>query len=75
MENEIINEEQPAPVIEKISTDILDQERAMLDLEEDTVVNGLIKSMLALNGEELKKAISYVEKKLETLKNLKTNKE
>ena len=72
MDNEIINEEQqPAPVIEKVAISDLNQERTMLDLEEDNVVNNLIKSMLALNEEELKKAIAYVEKKLEILKNRK----
>ncbi|MBR3885064.1 MAG: hypothetical protein IKJ33_01165 [Clostridia bacterium] len=71
MENEIINEEQPAPVIEKVSLEDLDQERVMLDLEEDNLVNNLIKSMLALNNEELTKAIDYLDKKIEVLKKLK----
>ena len=73
VENEIINEEeqQPAPVIEKVSIKDLDQERLNLDLEDDNLVNNLIKSMLALNEEELKKAIDYLDKKIEILKNLK----
>ena len=71
MENEIINEEQPAPVIEKVSLEDLDQERVMLDLEEDNLVNNLIKSMLALNNDELSKAIDYLDKKIEVLKKLK----
>ena len=71
MENEIINEEQPAPVIEKVSLEDLDQERVMLDLEENNLVNNLIKSMLALNDEELKKAINYLDKKIEILKKIK----
>ncbi|MBQ7917873.1 MAG: hypothetical protein IJ310_03545 [Clostridia bacterium] len=73
MENEIINEEeqQPAPVIEKVSIKDLDQERLNLDLEDDNLVNNLIKSMLALNEEELKKAIEYLDKKIEILKNIK----
>ena len=72
MENEIINEEeqQPAPVIEKVSIKDLDQERLNLDLEDDNLVNNLIKSMLALNEEELKKAIEYLDKKIEILKNI-----
>ena len=74
MDNEIINEEQPAPIIEKVSTTDLNQERVKLDLEEDNVVNNLIKSMLALNKEELKKAIAYVEKKIAILDNLKNKK-
>jgi hypothetical protein len=71
VENEIINEEQPAPVIEKVSLEDLDQERVMLDLEEDNLVNNLIKSMLALNNDELSKAIDYLDKKIEVLKKLK----
>ena len=73
VENEIINEEeqQPAPVIEKVSIKDLDQERLNLDLEDDHLVNNLIKSMLALNEEELKKAIEYLDKKIEILKNIK----
>ena len=76
VENEIINEEeqQPAPVIEKVSLEDLGQERLNLDLEDDNLVNNLIKSMLALNEEELKKAIDYLDKKIEILKNLKNNK-
>ena len=72
VENEIINEEeqQPAPVIEKVSIKDLDQERLNLDLEDDNLVNNLIKSMLALNDEELKKAIEYLDKKIEILKNI-----
>lgn len=71
VENEIINEEQqPAPVIEKVSIKDLDQERLNLDLEDDNLVNNLIKSMLALNEEELKKAIEYLDKKIEILKNI-----
>ena len=58
VENEVINEEQPAPVIEKISTSELTQERINLELEEDDVINNLIKSMLDLNNEELEKAIA-----------------
>lgn len=73
VENEIINEEeqQPAPVIEKVSIKDLDQERLNLDLEDDNLVNNLIKSMLALNEEELRKAIDYLDKKIEILKNIK----
>lgn len=73
MENEIINDEeqQPAPVIEKVSIEDLDEERLNLDLEEDNLVNNLIKSMLALNEEDTKKAIEYLNKKIEILKNIK----
>ena len=73
VENEIINDEeqQPAPVIEKVSIEDLDEERLNLDLEEDNLVNNLIKSMLALNEEDTKKAIEYLNKKIEILKNIK----
>lgn len=70
MENENLNE-QPAPVVEKISVEELKQEQNKLDLEENTPINNLIKSMMALEGEELDKAIAFVNKKLEILKKLK----
>lgn len=72
MNNETINEEeQSAPVIEKVAKSDLKQERNKLDLENDSVASELINSMLALNEEELDKAIAFVKKKLEILKNKK----
>lgn len=71
MENIELNNEQPAPTIEKISTKEIKNEQVKLDLEEDTPINNLIKSMIALEGEDLDKAIALVEKKLDILKKLK----
>lgn len=72
MNNETINEEeQSAPVIEKIKKSDLKQERNKLDLENDSVASELINSMLALNEEELDKAIAFVKNKIEILKNKK----
>lgn len=70
MENENLNE-QPAPKVEKVSVKQLKQEQSKLDLEENTPINNLIKSMMALKGEDLDKAIAFVEKKIEILKKLK----
>ena len=74
MDNEIINDEQQEAVVEKVSVSDLDKERAMLDLEEDNVVNNLIKSVLALNEEETKKAVAYVNKKIEILEKINNKK-
>lgn len=70
MENENLNE-QPTPIVEKVSVKQLKQEQNKLDLEENTPINNLIKSMMALEGEDLDKAIAFVEKKIEILKKLK----
>lgn len=71
MENNINDLNQPAPSIEKVSVAELRQEQSNLDLEADTPINNLIKSMLALEGEDLDKALVFVKKKLEILKNRK----
>lgn len=70
MENENLNE-QPAATIEKINLKELKHEQDLLNLDEDTPINNLIKSMMNLRGEELDKAIAFVNKKLEILKKLK----
>lgn len=71
MENIELDNGQPAPTIEKISTKEIRNEQVKLDLEEDTPINSLIKSIMALEGEDLDKAIALVERKLEILKKLK----
>lgn len=73
MENENLNE-QPAPVVEKVSLKEIKQDQNSIDLEEDTPMNNLIKSMMALKGEDLDKAIAFVNKKLEILKKLRGDK-
>lgn len=71
MDNNDLTTQEPAPVIEKVSLKELNQEQNALNLEEDTPINNLIKSMMALEGEDLDKAIAFVEKKLEILRKLK----
>ena len=72
--NQNLNEEQLDPVIEKISISDLDQERATLELEDDSSFNKLIKTMLALNDEDKKKAIIYMKEKIEILEKLNNKK-
>ena len=76
MENkEVFNEEQPAPVIEKISLNDINKERANLEPDEaDVIIKNLLNSVLSLKKENIKKAIAYLDKKIEILKNLKNKK-
>lgn len=71
MDNNDLTTQEPAPVIEKVSLKEISQEQDVIDLEEDTPINNLIKSMMALEGKDLDRAIAFVEKKLEILKKLK----
>lgn len=71
MDNNDLTTQEPAPVIEKVSLEEINHEQDVLDLEEDTPINNLIKSMMALEGKDLDRAIAFVEKKLEILKKLK----
>lgn len=71
MDNEIINDEQIAPTIEKVSLKEIQNENTQQMLESDDPTARLIKSVLALRGPALEKALNFVEKKLEKLKNRK----
>lgn len=70
-ENENMNNEQPAPVVEKVSLKEIQQEKTKVNLDEDTPFNRLLKAAMALEGDDIKKAQAYLEKKIEKLKNLK----
>ncbi len=70
MENEL-DTMQPAPVVEKVSLKDLKDEKEKIDFEENTPVNNFIKTAMALNDEDLDKAIAFVNKKLEIFKNKK----
>ena len=69
--NELNETEQPAPVIEKVSLKNIETERNDIELEADDPINNLIKAALELDEEYLKKAIAFIDKKLEILKNKK----
>lgn len=69
--NELNETEQPAPVIEKVSLKNIETERNDIELEADDPINNLIKAALELDEEDLKKAIAFINKKLEILKNKK----
>lgn len=70
MENELINNE-PAPTVEKVSVKDLKDEKSKIELEQDTPVNNFVKAAMALSDEDLDKAIAFVNRKLEILKNKK----
>lgn len=70
MENELINNE-PAPTVEKVSVKDLKNEKSKIELEQNTPVNNFVKAAMALSDEDLDKAIAFVNKKLEILKNKK----
>ena len=71
MENNMLENEQPAAVVEKISIKDINAEKNKIELEENTPVNNFIRAAMALSDEDLDKAIAFVNKKLEKLKNLK----
>ena len=68
MENELLNNE-PAPVVEKVTIKDVKEEKEKIDFNEDTPVNNFVKAAMALNDKELDKAIAFINKKLEKLKN------
>ena len=70
MENELINNE-PAPAVEKVSVKDLKNEKSKIEFEQDTPVNNFVKAAMALSDEDLDKAIAFVNRKLEILKNKK----
>ena len=71
MEENLINNEKPAPVVEKVSMKTVRQEKALAGAENDEIINNLINSALAMNEEELQKAIAFVQKKIDILKKIK----
>lgn len=71
MEENLINNEKPAPAVEKVSMKTVKQEKALASAENDEIINNLINSALAMNEEELQKAIAFVQKKIDILKKIK----
>lgn len=70
-DNEKLENEQQTPVIEKVSLKNIEAERAELEMDEDNPFDRFIETSLKLNDEDLDKAIAFLKKKLEILKNRK----
>ena len=73
MDNNDIKNNQ-SPTVEKISIKEIKSEQSKLDLEENTPVNNFIRAAMALSDEELDKAVAFINKKLEKLRNFKKDK-
>lgn len=71
MENENLVERQPEPVIEKVTLKEIEEENNKLSPEDQQLSDELANAVLAMNEEELQKAIAFIKKKLEILKNRK----
>lgn len=71
MENENLIEGQPEPVIEKVTLKEIEEENNKLSPEDQQLSDELANAVLAMNEEELQKAIAFIKKKLEILKNRK----
>lgn len=71
MENENLVNEQPTPVVEKVTLKDIEEENNKLSPEEQQLADELAASVLAMNEEELQKANAFLKKKLEILKNRK----
>lgn len=70
-DNEKLENEQQTPVIEKVSLKNIEAERAELEMDEDNPFDRFIETSLKLNDEDLDKAIAFLKKKLEIIKNKK----
>lgn len=71
MQNENLIVNQPAPVVEKVAKNVLKTEKTKLEIENNKVVNDFINTVMALSDEDLEKALAFVNKKVEMLKNIK----
>lgn len=63
----IPNNNEPSPVVEKVSLKDVKTEKNKQNFETNPILNDLFNSMLALNEEELKQAIAYVQSRLDIL--------
>lgn len=61
----------PNTSVSKISKKDLKQEKAIVESENDTLMNDLIEAALALSIEDIRKAIAFIRKKREILKKVK----
>lgn len=71
MEENLINNNEPTPVVEKVSIKTVRQEKASVEAENNEVINNLVNSALSMNEEEIQKAIAFVQKKIDILKKIK----
>lgn len=71
MEENLINKNEPTPVVEKVSIKTVRQEKASVEAENNEVINNLVNSALSMNEEEIQKAIAFVQKKIDILKKIK----
>ena len=71
MQNENLNKEQPAPVVEKVTKKVLKKEKNKIDIETDKVVSNFINTIMTLSDEDLDKALAFVNKKIEIFKKMK----
>ena len=71
MQNENLDVNQPAPVVEKVAKKTLKREKTKLEVESVKVVKDFVDAVMALSDEDLDKALAFVNKKLETIKKLK----
>ena len=65
--NNMLDNNEESPVVEKVSLNDINQEKMNQDAEENSAVNNLYNAMMALNEEEIKKAIAYVKSRLDIL--------
>lgn len=71
MENENLISNQDENIVKKVSLKEIEEEKNKLSPEELKLAEDLAKSILALNEEQLKRAIAFVDKKIKLIKKLK----
>ena len=70
MELNLSNNDQNS-IVEKVSKKNIKKEQAQISLEENNSINNLIKVASKLSLEDLKRAVAFVNKKIELLRNKK----
>lgn len=70
MELNLSNNDQNS-IVEKVSKKDIKKEQAQISLEENNSINNLIKVASKLSLEDLKRAVAFVNKKIELLRNKK----
>ena len=68
MQNENLNNENAAPVVEKISKKTLKAEKTQMSIENNALLNNLLNTINALSDEDLDKTLAFVNKKVDLIK-------
>ena len=71
MEENLINNNEPAPVVEKVTLKNVREEKVQSTLEDDAFLNKLVELAIEMSDEERLMAIEFLKRKIEILKKIK----